>query len=257
MKSEHDLLQGEITVHSIVTVNAIRNKGFRHSYRNGRLNHGFVYVVRGSLSERFWNGEEIILTEGNVLFVPKGCRYEGVYLEDGTEVKIIQFDLKDKTAPPYLSQPITNPLPNPSEWLEPFFSRERTKGSGHPLYQLSCMYRLLWQMSETFFGIPARYRRLQPALDEMNAHFTEAGDTVGHWAEMCEMSEVNFRRVFREYTGQSPIDYRNQLRLNRARILLQSGEYNVSEAAEACGFSNLSFFIRLYKKHFGHTPKKE
>ena len=71
------------------------------------------------------------------------------------------------------------------------------------------------------------------------------------------MSEVNFRRLFKEYTGMSPIDYRNDLRLKNAKNMLQSGEYNVTEAATASGFSNLSFFIRLYKKKYGHTPKKE
>jgi len=68
---------------------------------------------------------------------------------------------------------------------------------------------------------------------------------------------VNFRRLFRGYTGSSPIEYRNDLRLSSARAKLQSGEYNVTEAAESCGFSNLSFFIRLYKKKFGYTPKQE
>jgi AraC-like DNA-binding protein len=57
--------------------------------------------------------------------------------------------------------------------------------------------------------------------------------------------------------GHSPVDHRNELRLQDARIKLQSGEYTVSEAAESSGFSNLSFFIRLYKKKYGHTPKKE
>ena len=71
------------------------------------------------------------------------------------------------------------------------------------------------------------------------------------------MSEVGFRRLFHQYTGLSPIEYRNDLRLENARIKLQSGEFNVSEVAEASGFSNLSFFIRLYKKKFGYTPKKE
>ncbi len=70
------------------------------------------------------------------------------------------------------------------------------------------------------------------------------------------MSEVNFRRAFREYMGVSPIDYRNALRLEYAGRLLRSGEYNVSEAAELSGFSNISFFIRSYKKKYGHTPKR-
>ena len=71
------------------------------------------------------------------------------------------------------------------------------------------------------------------------------------------MSEVNFRRTFGEYLGISPVDYRNDLRLTEAQKKLTSGEYNVTEAANSVGFSNLSFFIRLYKKKFGHTPKSE
>ena len=71
------------------------------------------------------------------------------------------------------------------------------------------------------------------------------------------MSEANFRRLFREFLGVSPIDYRNDIRLTHAKNKRQSGEYNVSEAAYKSGFTNLSFFIRLYKKKYGHTPKNE
>ena len=70
------------------------------------------------------------------------------------------------------------------------------------------------------------------------------------------MSEVSFRRNFKEFTGKAPLEYRNDIRLNNAKIMLQSGQYTVSETAEACGFSNLSFFTRLYKNKYGHTPKK-
>ena len=76
------------------------------------------------------------------------------------------------------------------------------------------------------------------------------------YVKRCNMSEVNFRRLFKEYTGMSPIEYRNNIRLINAKNKLQSDEYNVSETAELCGFSNLSFFIRLYKKKYGCTPKR-
>ena len=84
-----------------------------------------------------------------------------------------------------------------------------------------------------------------------------ANRPISEYAALCGMSEVNFRRLFHKHTGKSPIQHRNNIRLENAKIMLQSGQYNVSEAAEACGFSNLSFFIRLYKKKYGYTPKKE
>ena len=101
-----------------------------------------------------------------------------------------------------------------------------------------------------------KYKKLQPALTEMIECYNE-NKKVSYYAELCDMSEANFRRLFREYMGISPIDYRNDIRLIHAKNKLQSGEYNVSEAAYESGFSNLSFFIRLYKKKYGYTPKNE
>ena len=103
---------------------------------------------------------------------------------------------------------------------------------------------------------PGPGKKLQAALSEI-AEYWYKNESVAYYAELCNMSEVNFRRLFKEYTGLSPIDYRNDVRLSKARSKLQSGEYNVSEVAEICGFSNLSFFIRVYKKKYGYTPKKE
>lgn len=57
--------------------------------------------------------------------------------------------------------------------------------------------------------------------------------------------------------GRRKHGFSNSIRLTNARNKLQSGEYNVSEAAYESGFSNLSFFIRLYKKKYGHTPKNK
>lgn len=102
--------------------------------------------------------------------------------------------------------------------------------------------------------IPPKYRKLQPALAEM-VEFLNENKKISYYSELCSMSEANFRRLFREYMGMSPIEYRNDIRLTSAKNKLQSGEYNVSEAAYESGFTNLSFFIRLYKKKYGHTPK--
>ena len=71
------------------------------------------------------------------------------------------------------------------------------------------------------------------------------------------MTKITGSSVKFTILGLSPVEYRNNLRLQSAKLKLESGEYNVSETAEACGFSNLSFFIRLYKKTYGCTPKKQ
>ena len=66
---------------------------------------------------------------------------------------------------------------------------------------------------------------------------------------MCNMSESNFRRLFKEYTGHSLIEYRNLIRISEAKKMIESKEYTVAEAAYLTGFNNMSFFYDVYNKN--------
>ncbi len=258
MKYQYNLQTPNFTVENIDIQDVSRPKDYKHSFRNGRTKHGFLYTVRGRMLDIFHSGDKegIYVDAGELMFIPKGSVYTGVYLGEHTEIKIIQFDISEGELPVYLSKPAKIKLPGIGELVESFFKPAEAHTSSHPFYYLSRLYDLLWQIDESYSRIPTKYRKLQAALSEISEHWQE-NQTVSYYAELCNMSEVNFRRLFREYTGMSPIEYRNDIRLINARGKLQSGEYNVSEAAEICGFSNLSFFIRLYKKKYGYTPKKE
>ena len=71
---------------------------------------------------------------------------------------------------------------------------------------------------------------------------------LSYYAELCNMSESNFRRLFKDYTGKSLIDYRNSLRLLAVQKMIDSGELSISEAAYLAGFNNMSFFYKLYHR---------
>ena len=258
MRYESDLQKSLFQVDNLSAVSVIRQKDYRHSYKNGRTKHGFVYTVRGSTRNDFSDGEVDVIesTEGELLFIPKGTSYISTYLEDDTELKVIHFDLLSGGLPEYLSKPVKLDLPEARELMAKFFVPMKNTSANHPIYYLSVFYDLLWRLEKQHTKIPTKYKRLKPALKDIAEHY-EKNRPISDYAALCDMSEVNFRRLFRKYTGMPPIEYRNDVRLNNAKSKLQSGEYNVCETAELCGFSNLSFFIRLYKKKFGHTPKKE
>ena len=258
MKYQYDLHDPMFRVGNIDIQSVSRPKNYRHSFRSGREKHGFIYVVNGSMTDFFQNCKisRLQASKGDLIFVPKGSVYTGMYMEDGTEIKIVQFDLILGELPEYLSAPRKIELLRAHEWIDAFFQPAENHTSYHPFYYLSCLYELLWKIDENESRLPPKYKKLQPALS-MLAERWDKNEKVSHYAALCDMSEANFRRLFREYMGTSPIDYRNEIRLNNARNKLQSGEYNVSEAAYESGFSNLSFFIRLYKKKYGYTPKKE
>jgi len=158
--------------------------------------------------------------------------------------------------PPYLKKPVKLQCPNAAARIEAFFAPVKNRIGPRPFYHLSCFYALMHEIDDCCFMLPSKYKKLQPALSKLAQNYDQ-NEKIRYYAALCDMSEAGFRRLFKEYMGVSPVEYRNALRLQEAKACLQSGEYNVSEAAEAVGFTNLSFFIRLYKKKYGHTPKKE
>ncbi|MCI3926266.1 AraC family transcriptional regulator [Paenibacillus sp. TRM 82003] len=95
--------------------------------------------------------------------------------------------------------------------------------------------------------------RLKEVLLFIDAHLAEKLN-VERLAARIHVSPAHFHAFFRKYTGQSPVEYINGLRLARAQGLLSSGALNVQEAAQRVGFENASYFIRCFKKRYGVTP---
>ena len=70
------------------------------------------------------------------------------------------------------------------------------------------------------------------------------------------MNELKFRRVFRQVFGRGVYEYYNYLRMQEAGKILKQNNFSVSEVGYKLGFSNLSYFGRMFEKHFGLKPKK-
>ncbi len=62
-------------------------------------------------------------------------------------------------------------------------------------------------------------------------------------------------RDFKKFTSQTVIEHLNDYRCQKAADYLYEG-YSVSEAARMCGFDNLSFFTRTFKRYMGILPSK-
>lgn len=72
-------------------------------------------------------------------------------------------------------------------------------------------------------------------------------------AEMSCMSIPSFSRKFKEYTGETLIQYLNEQRIEQAKILLKNKNASLEEIAEEVGFSNANYLIRVFKKVTGQT----
>ena len=63
--------------------------------------------------------------------------------------------------------------------------------------------------------------------------------------------------IFKSIAGVTVMTYLNMLRVFHAKELLKTKKYSVSEACRLCGFDNLSYFTRTYKKHMGKLPSED
>jgi AraC-like DNA-binding protein len=78
--------------------------------------------------------------------------------------------------------------------------------------------------------------------------------------EICNtigLSKYYLCHSFKTVTGKTLVEYINIIRCEHARELLASGNFNVGESAEQCGFQDISYFSRIYKKYMGILPSEE
>ncbi len=78
--------------------------------------------------------------------------------------------------------------------------------------------------------------------------------TVVSIARAVGYSRAQLYRKVREQTGRSPSDLLREMRLQRAKELLEQGAGNVSEVAHETGFENLSHFSKIFQERFGRPP---
>lgn len=87
-------------------------------------------------------------------------------------------------------------------------------------------------------------------------HLSDAEFSIEILCNAVGMSNSTFYRKLKEISNQSPAEFINEVRMNKAAELLKTGKYNVSEVAYMTGFSFPNYFSKVFKKFFGCTPNE-
>lgn len=92
------------------------------------------------------------------------------------------------------------------------------------------------------------------AVIYLRQHLTEplSLDTL---SEAVGISKFHLAHLFKLYTGKTVVQTLNLIRCTEAQRLIENGA-SVSAAAFSCGFENLSYFTRTFKKYMGTLPSK-
>ena len=98
----------------------------------------------------------------------------------------------------------------------------------------------------------ARMQKMLTFIYENHAREISLNDIAG----AAKISKTEAIRCFTGALGMPPVEFLIDYRLTRARALILSGGAGVLQAALLCGFNNVSYFIRAFKKKYSVTPGK-
>ena len=99
------------------------------------------------------------------------------------------------------------------------------------------------------------YNKISRGIQYINRYFYVEKDLDGY-AEICNMSKFHFLRVFKETTGVTPVEYRNNIRIEHGAELLKNTDFSVEEIGLRVGFLSLAYFSCCFKKKYGVSPKE-
>jgi transcriptional regulator GlxA family with amidase domain len=109
------------------------------------------------------------------------------------------------------------------------------------------------QFSSTLAGQRAEHGSLRELQDWIVDHL-DLDLSVPALARRAFMSPRNFARVFRREIGVTPAVYVESLRVERARLLLESSEHGIGEIARQCGFGTVETLRRGFARALGVSP---
>ena len=91
-------------------------------------------------------------------------------------------------------------------------------------------------------------------VNYVDRHYRENDMSLSRLANIFSYTEKYLSSLFKKNMQIGFVNYLNNLRVQYANELIEKGELNISEIAEACGYSNYSYFSKVYKKSTGRTP---
>lgn len=227
-----------------------------------------LLIYSGSLLLHI-GGRELNAKENSLAIIPPERAHMGVSGNDGVRYRTVMFDVSvfynstsatDKFLKPIVKQSTDfTPVTDDAETVALCDSLIKEQLSGNvasPLIVIGKIYELL--------GLLYRHCYCKPSLATADSKFKDVLDFVA--ANFCndisssELSrrfgydEAYFCRRFKSVTGLTPMNYIQILRLETAKEKIKSGNFKISEISALCGFSDVSYFARCFKKRYGMTP---
>ena len=240
----------------ITIVGVIKGQSSKHGNRSNRPTHTLIYKIGGETLYHF-SQKDIHITDGTVLFIPKGESYTFEKVSDGNYC-LINFDADFATAPtPHLF------VPSDTDQILTLFKQleqsQRLSGNMAKKYEsLSLFYRILSILianEQIPYNTPEQKERISPAIQYLEKHIFDCDLKISTLSLLCDMSEPSFRKLFISRFGASPKKYVIHQRMSQAKMMLESGDYeSIAAIAHSVGYDDPLYFSKHFKQFYGCPP---
>ena len=235
-----------------------------------------IHVLDGQFNF-LWGSETVILNKDDYVVIQ-----DGVLHGDGDEIlsgsyESVVFDFNILRSKHYsqdmflknvaehrviLNKVINIDDPFIKQNMDKLFETMRSRDAGYELLtvgEIMCFFgyiqnkKMYSQDEKIITARNLKNSQLQSVFNYIETNF-EKHITLETLSEISGVSPKYFCRIFREYTKYTPIDYLNAYRIDRSCSLLMTTDKTLNEIAKECGFSDSSYYIKIFKKYKGMTP---
>jgi AraC-like DNA-binding protein len=237
-----------------------------------------VYIISGSCTYRI-NDELFPVKKGDVIICNPGV-YHGFAIPEDEEITEFHIGITNIKIDPMpqncLISESSSPVITMIKYEQDFFKcysdittvQERHEPGTELILKALVMKLIVILLKETHFieksGSACLYNlEYYDRTDLVNSiikYISENYSTnisLDKIAKNMYLSPVYISRIFKEETGDSPINYLINVRLNKAHELLTEGRLSIASIAHDVGYEDAYYFSKLYKKHFGCPPSAE
>ncbi len=222
---------------------------------------GLIIKGEGVFSSE--SGADVKVSAGDIIFVPITSRYISRW-KGNPDILYISMHFAFEPSANFLEkkdiriQKITLPDFDTLQKdfcyaLENYDADEASRFSA-----LSIFYKVMGQIIPKLSTKEASHmdKRIERAIEYINLNSTMDISMV-NLANLCDMSESHFYACFKKATGVTPVEYKNNICINRAmRLLLSDENISIEHISEMLGFYSSAYFRRLFKKITGQSPSK-
>lgn len=237
--------------------------------------HTLVFVIKGAKLLHF--GEATVKAEsGKIVLLKKGIYVMAEYIEKGLHFEAILVFLSHKTIRdtlatsnfsanintlknlPYLVLNSNEHLADYINIFRKYFNTTQLKNSQLLQLKQKELLQLLicTTASSEFRAFVSSLAKNEPEnIEDIVNEYLLQPLSIADYANISNRSLASFKRDFRKIFNTTPRQWINQKRLEQSYLLLINTVDRINEISYSCGFESPSYFIKLFKEHYGYTPQ--